>query len=100
MLSLEYIRRNPEAVRRAAELKGEPAPVDEIVALDQRWREATNRAERARAEQNALSKEFGRTRDQALLPATRELAESVRTLAAAPRAATHGKTGDDPCGIE
>jgi seryl-tRNA synthetase len=78
VLSLDYIRRNPDEVRRAAALKGEPAPVDEILELDARWREATARAETARAEQNALSKEFGRTRDQATLPRMRELAESVK----------------------
>ncbi len=82
MLPLDYIRRHPDEVRRAAELKGEPAPVDEILALDERWREATGRAESARAEQNALSKEFGRTRDQSTLPRMKELAESVKRLTA------------------
>src|SRR5215471_11904807 len=78
MLALEYIRRNAEEVKRAAALKGEEAPIDEILALDGRWREATARAESARAEQNALSKEFGRSRDQSMLPRMRELADSVR----------------------
>jgi seryl-tRNA synthetase len=82
VLPLDYIRKHPDEVRRAAELKGEPAPVDEVLALDERWREATGRAERARAEQNALSKEFGRTRDQSMLPRMRELAESVKRLMA------------------
>ncbi len=59
MLSLEYIRRHPDEVRRAAALKGEEAPVDEVLDLDRRWREATGRAEAVRAEQNARSKEFG-----------------------------------------
>lgn len=78
MLALDYIRRNPDEVRRAAALKGEGAPVDELIDLDRRWRETTARAEAARAEQNAMSKEFGRTRDQSLLARTRELAESVK----------------------
>ncbi|HLH71128.1 MAG TPA: serine--tRNA ligase [Candidatus Dormibacteraeota bacterium] len=82
MLSLEFIRHHPDEVRRAAQLKGETAPVDEILDLDRRWREATTRAERSRAEQNALSKEFARTRDQALLPRMRELAESVKRASA------------------
>jgi seryl-tRNA synthetase len=80
VLSLDFIRRHPDEVRRAAALKGETAPIDEILALDRRWREATGRAESARAEQNALSKEFGRTRDQSLLSRTRELADSVKAL--------------------
>jgi seryl-tRNA synthetase len=82
VLSLDYIRKHPDEIRRAVALKGEDAPVDEILALDERWREATGRAESARAEQNALSKEFGRTRDQSTLPRMRELAETVKTLTA------------------
>ena len=82
MLSLDYIRRHPDEVKRAAALKGEDAPIDEILALDQRWREATGRAESARAEQNARSKEFGRTRDQSMLPRMRDLAETVKALMA------------------
>ena len=82
MLGLDFIRRHPDEVKRAAALKGEAAPVDEVLALDQRWREATARAEAARAEQNALSKEFGRRRDQSTLPRMRELAEMVKTLMA------------------
>jgi len=80
VLALDFIRKQPDEVRRAAALKGEPAPVDEIVELDRRWREATVRAESARAEQNALSKDFGRTRDKSMLPRMRELAESVKAL--------------------
>jgi seryl-tRNA synthetase len=83
MLGLDFIRKNPEEVRRAAALKGEAAPVDEVLDVDRRWREATASAEAARAEQNALSKEFGRTRDQAALPRMRELAESVKAQVAA-----------------
>ena len=80
MLALDFIRKHPDQVKRAAELKGEPAPVDEILALDQRWREATARAETARAEQNVLSREFAKSRDQSLLTRTRELADAVRGL--------------------
>jgi seryl-tRNA synthetase len=82
VLALDFIRKHPEEVKRAAQLKGEPAPVDDILALDQRWREATGRAETARAEQNALSKEFAKSRDQSLLTRTKELAETVKGLTA------------------
>ena len=78
MLPLDYIRKHPDEVRRAASLKGEEAPVDEILALDARWRETTGRAETARAEQNALSKDFGKRSDQSLLPLMRELSEKVK----------------------
>jgi len=78
VLPLDYIRKHPDEVRRAASLKGEEAPVDEILALDARWRETTGRAETARAEQNALSKDFGKRSDQSLLPLMRELSEKVK----------------------
>jgi seryl-tRNA synthetase len=82
MLSIEFIRANTDQVRRCASLKGEPAPVDEILDLDRRWREATTRAESTRAEQNALSKEFAGSRDQSLLPRMKELAETAKSLMA------------------
>jgi len=80
VLALDFIRKHPDQVKRAAELKGEPAPIDEILAVDQRWREATGRAETARADQNALSRAFATSRDQSLLTRTRELAETVKRL--------------------
>ena len=78
MLALDFIRRHPDQVRRAAKLKGERAPVDEILRVDEKWRQQLAQAERLRAEQNAESKEFGRSKDQALLPRMRELAEQAK----------------------
>jgi seryl-tRNA synthetase len=82
VLSMEFIRASADEVRRCAALKGEPAPIDEILELDRRWREATTMAESTRADQNVLSKEFGRTRDESLLPRMKELAESAKSLMA------------------
>jgi seryl-tRNA synthetase len=82
VLPIELIRRNPEEVRRAAGLKGEDAPVDQILELDERWRQATTEAESTRAEQNQLSKEFASSKDQSLLPRMRELAERAKRLGA------------------
>ena len=81
MLPLELIRRDPDAVRRAAALKGEQAPVDEILDLDRLWRDATTRAESLRADQNRLSKDFGRSRDEGLVPEMRALAEKAKSAA-------------------
>ena len=75
MLSLEFIRKNPDAVRRAAELKREPAPVDEILELDTRWRDHLHKAESLKAEQNRLSREFAKSRDEELKAKLRDLAE-------------------------
>ena len=59
MLDLRLIRRDPGAVRAALARRGEVAEqrLDEVVALDTRWREAQQAAERLRAEQKAASEE-------------------------------------------
>src|SRR5690349_22453139 len=44
VLSLDFIRKNPDVVRRAAELKGETAPVDQILKLDAEWRDHLHKA--------------------------------------------------------
>jgi seryl-tRNA synthetase len=86
MLPLELIRRDPERVRRAAELKGEPAPVDEILKLDELWREHLYAAETARAQQNDLSKRFAQSHDQGDLKNAKQLGEeSKREMAEADR---------------
>jgi seryl-tRNA synthetase len=79
MLPLDLIRKDPDRVRRAAELKGELAPVDEILALDERWRGHLHRAETIKAEQNRLSKEFAQSRDPELKEKLREMADRAKT---------------------
>ena len=79
MLPLELIRREPERVKRAARLKGETAPIDEILELDERWRGHLHRAETTKAEQNRLSKEFAQTRDPQLKDRLREMAEQGKS---------------------
>jgi seryl-tRNA synthetase len=78
MLPLDLIRRDPEAVKRAATLKGETAPVDEILELDREWRAHQHAAETIKAEQNQLSKEFARTRDDALKDRLRTMADRAK----------------------
>src|SRR5437868_14643677 len=78
MLSLAFIRKNADLVRRAAELKGEPAPVEEILRLDTTWREHLTAAEKIKEEQNKLSKEFAKTRDEALKERLREMADTAK----------------------
>ena len=79
MLSLEFIRKNPDAVRRAAQLKGEPAPIDDILRLDGVWRGHLHKAETVKAEQNELSKEFARTRDESLKERLRQMADTAKS---------------------
>ena len=83
MLSLDFIRKNPDAVRRAAELKGEPAPIDEILRLDAVRRGHQHRAETIKAQQNDLSKQFAKTRDEALKERLRHMADEAKSELAA-----------------
>ncbi len=78
MLPLELIRRDPERVKRAAELKGEPAPIDEILKLDGAWRAHLHKAETIKAEQNRLSKEFAKTRDETLKDGLRQMSYEAK----------------------
>jgi seryl-tRNA synthetase len=59
VLDLRLIRRDPGAVRAALARRGDGAAqrLDEVVALDERWREAQRAAEALRAEQKAASEE-------------------------------------------
>jgi len=79
MLALEYIRKNADHVRDCVAKKGEDATVvDRVLEVDEAWRRAQTEAEMLRAQQNDLSREFGRSKDQTLLPRTRELAAAVK----------------------
>src|ERR1700737_4183072 len=78
VLPLELIRRDPDAVKRAAELKGEEAPVDEILALDAEWRQCLTVAESARAQQNQLSKQFAKTKDPSDMANAKKVGEEAK----------------------
>jgi seryl-tRNA synthetase len=78
VLPLELIRRDPDRVRRAAQLKGEIAPIDDILKLDEVWREHLHKAETIKEEQNKLSKEFAKTKDDSLKHKLREMADFAK----------------------
>jgi seryl-tRNA synthetase len=59
MLSLSFIRENPDAVRKALAGRHTEAPLDELLALDDRWRGILQEVETLRAERNAAGKEMG-----------------------------------------
>jgi seryl-tRNA synthetase len=57
MLALQFIRDNPDVVRRAAANKGiRDAPIDRILKLDEDRRHLIQEVEKRQAEQNALNK--------------------------------------------
>ena len=51
MIPLQRIREDPDAIREGARRKGEAAPVDELLALDEKARALRTEIERTRAEQ-------------------------------------------------
>ncbi|MFN2569695.1 MAG: serine--tRNA ligase [Candidatus Dormibacteria bacterium] len=55
MLALQLIREDPEAVREGVRLKGDTAPIDEILALDREARRLRGEVEVARADQRLAS---------------------------------------------
>src|SRR5258708_13604596 len=72
------MRGKREGGRGAAEPKGEPGPSDEILKLDEAWRAHLHKAETIKAEQNRLSKEFARTRDEGLKDRLREMSDEAK----------------------
>ncbi|MFZ0995032.1 MAG: serine--tRNA ligase [Candidatus Dormiibacterota bacterium] len=65
MLALSFIRDNPELVRQGALRKGEPAPIAEILDLDQQHRRVLGEEEAARGEMNTSSANLPRDRVEA-----------------------------------
>ena len=80
MLALSFIREQPDLVRQGAYLKGEQAPVDEILKLDAERRTRLQDLERKKAEQNQRSKELARSRDEAAMEEMRRLRQEIKAI--------------------
>ena len=80
MLSLSFIREHPDLVKEGARKKGEPAPVDEILQLDQQRRELVTRLEQLKAEQNRRSAAMAKNRDEAAVEALRRMRDEIKSL--------------------
>ena len=60
MLSIDLIRKDPEFVAAALSRRGDPAPIDQIVGLDEKRRSLQAQADRLRAHRNETSRAIGR----------------------------------------
>src|SRR5947209_14998697 len=80
MLSLNFIREHPDLVKEGARKKGEAAPVDEILRLDQQRREAVTKLEQLKAEQNRRSAAMAKSRDEAAIEELRRMRDEVKAL--------------------
>ena len=87
MIPLQLLRDDPDAIREGARLKGEEAPLDEILELDARARGLRADVENARAEQRRRSAAMRGAPDDAaraeLTALKQRMAESESQLASA-----------------
>ena len=80
MLSLSFIREHPDLVKEGARKKGEPAPVDEILRLDQERRELLTKIEQLKAEQKRRSAVMAKSRDEAAVESLRLMRDEIKLL--------------------
>jgi seryl-tRNA synthetase len=84
MLSLQFIRENPDVVREAVARRHMTAPIDDILQLDGQRRRALLEVEGLKAERNQAGKRIGATRDagerQRLIDEMRGVSERIDAL--------------------
>ncbi len=84
MLALQFLREHQDLVRAGLAAKGADAPLDEILALDKRWREVQAELEDQRRQRGLFQAEIGRQKDpvqrQAAIDATRGFSERIKQL--------------------
>jgi seryl-tRNA synthetase len=86
MLSLQFIRDNPDAVRKAAEAKNAPLDLDRLLAVDAEVRGLKTRIDELRRQRNEISAAF-KTADPAERPALGTRAKAFGAEAAEAEAA-------------
>ena len=79
MIAIEQLRRDPDAVRKALESRGEPDQVEEILELDAAWRRDRTQADEIRNKRNQVNREIGHARSAGQTPSP-EVIEEMRTL--------------------
>jgi seryl-tRNA synthetase len=85
MLELNFLRGNPELVRKAISDKGEDADFDRFLEIDADRRELIRKMDDAKHRRNKLSKEIGVQRGKGqdtagLMTVTRKLSKEIKTL--------------------
>ena len=84
MLSLQFIRQNPELVRESLTKRGEVSGLDEVLRLDEERRRLIQEAESLRARKKQVSKEIGKMKEKPpeLLAEMRDVGDSIKSLEA------------------
>jgi seryl-tRNA synthetase len=78
LLDLRFVRENIPAVRRAIEIKGEQAALDDFLRLDTKRRELLQEVEELKHQRNVVSKDVGRLKKEGRDAA--ELVEKMRLV--------------------
>ena len=79
MLSIELIRRDPDVVRQALAARGEDDPLDELLALDARRRQAITEGDQLRSQRNDVSRRIGQARSSGQ-PPPQEVIDEMRQV--------------------
>ncbi len=94
MLDIRLIRKEPEMVSQALVTRGEnPDLIKEVLRLDEKYRGLESESEKLRADVKRLSKEFAKTKDEAIAKKSKALGEKETQLEAEATAAK--KARDD-----
>ncbi|SFS38575.1 serine--tRNA ligase [Halostagnicola kamekurae] len=82
MLDRTYLRENPDAVREALENRGADVDFDEILDIDERWRELKARGDELRHERNEISSQIGELKQEGKDDEAQEAIERSQSLKA------------------
>jgi len=82
MLDIKLIRDNPDLIREALQKRGDSAPLDEIIKLDEQHRQLLRQVETLRAQRNEVSKQLGRMAEKPpqLIADMRQIGERIKSL--------------------
>jgi len=82
VLSLQFIRENPDLVRKALEKRQFGEPLDDILTLDERRRSLLSEVEALRAKRNQVSKKLGKMDEKPpqLIEEMRELGNRIKAF--------------------
>ncbi|MFW5964961.1 MAG: serine--tRNA ligase, partial [Natronomonas sp.] len=87
MLSRQFVRENPEEVRRALETKGVDVDLDRILEVDEEWRQLKAKGDDLRHQRNEVSSQIGELKGageeeqaQAAIEESQELKAELETV--------------------
>ncbi|QLD88954.1 serine--tRNA ligase [Natronomonas salina] len=80
MLSRQFVRENPDEVRRALDTKGVDVDLDRILEIDEEWRDLKAEGDGLRHERNEVSSEIGELKREGEEEAAQEAIERSQEL--------------------